>query len=148
AFICPFFRRFFGSSEATGDAKERYCHRAVQMLNRRLNQPDGLNEGDLFAVSLLAIQARGHGANYIIHAKGFFALRAHLSRSATAKRNTLQVFWPMVRDIMFHKYGPSLHPMINSVKDYQGVNSYKAIQNREEYENLLGGTRVLGLSFS
>ena len=79
-----------------------YVGRACKSLKLRLNDPNIIDEGDLFATALLAMLDWTSPERYETHVNGFLAIMRHLySRSNdNSKSYQLGALWKTVRDMM------------------------------------------------
>jgi hypothetical protein len=132
--------------------------RAVHALEQRLKDPQVVDEGDLFAVSLLAMAVHSIGpVEFVIHMNGFAALSSHLSNNLTSsdEQPILKAFWPFVRDEMI-VYGYELSGYFNEAHSliYKLIQTccvgtaYETSQERQKYQSLLYGANIAGYSTS
>jgi len=135
-----------------------YYGRAVEALRFKLQNPTSIDEGDLFAVALLAMWAGNMclDTDYTKHVHGFLSLMKHLSGNTD---NQLAVFWPMARDeIILHAYDLSSETgegIVNSVthtlcRSTHDVGGPEVLQQRQDYMTALSrpvhsATSALGL---
>jgi hypothetical protein len=131
-----------------------YSVRAVQALKRRLQDPIVVDEGDLFAVSLLALPVHIiDQAEFVMHMDGFIALATHLSKNE--KEHVLRAFWPLARDEMI-AFGYQLSLNMGNIKSMTYHlcrlcpvgNGYEAFQERQKYQSLVYGANIAGCSTS
>jgi hypothetical protein len=131
---------------------------AVEALERRLRNPAVIDEGDLFAVSLLAMPVHIIGqVKFTMHMDGFNALAVHLSNNARNKgqKHTLRIFWPLVRDEMIafgyelSKYSAEAQSMVCHLSRVCPVGrAYDAFEERQNYNSLLRRATIAGYSTS
>ena len=139
--LCAYVGHWSGI--ASDDDQEEYHRRATQSLQRKLNDPPSIEEGDLFAVSLLAMWASCHRMNdrFTAHTRGFTALMNHLRQNTPPMLSTLSVFWPMARDeIILHAYDLELDSEGGIANDLcsNAFTGDEAFQERQEYQHALG----------
>jgi hypothetical protein len=124
-----------------------YYSRAVKTLRLKLQSPDSIDEGDLFAVALLAMWAGNMCLedDFIKHTQGFMSLKKHLS--TTASKNKLSIFWPMAQDeLILHAFDLSSEDgdgIVNSVthtlcRATHEIGGHEALQQRQVYMTALG----------
>jgi hypothetical protein len=109
--------------------------------------PSVVDEGDLFAVSLLAMPVHIIGqVEFTMHMDGFDSLATHLSNNARNKgqEHTLRAFWPLVRDEMIafgyelSKYCGEVKSMVYPLSHACPIGrAYDAFEERQNYDNLL-----------
>lgn len=76
--------------------------RVIHSLNLRLNQPDSLDETDLFATFLLTVHFywTNNSNEGVIHMRGCLAMIRHLFHQPASNHAhfQFQIFWPMILD--------------------------------------------------
>ena len=90
----------------------QYYGRALKALKRKLSDPASVDEGDLFAIALLAMWSGNMCMDdeFQWHTRGFIAMMDHLTHKASTdtSSNRLSIFWPMARDeLILHAYDVS-----------------------------------------
>jgi hypothetical protein len=135
---------------------------ALRALEHKLNNPWELDEGDLFAVALLAMPVHIIGPDeFVRHMEEFATIMKHLSRRKRAEHQ-LNVFWPLIRDemIMFgieYHFAFGTKPIfVTSIEPEQMGSrlvqachdpiSYQAFHERQEYQRRLGLATISGYS--
>lgn len=131
-----------------------YSVRAVQALTQRLRDPIVVDEGDLFAVSLLALPVHIiDQSEFMMHMDGFTALATHLSKNG--KEHELRAFWPLARDEMI-AFAYELSLNMGNIKSMTYHlsrvcpvgNGYETFQERQKYQSLVYGPKIAGCSTS
>lgn len=132
-----------------------YYSRAVETLRLKLQSPGSIDEGDLFAVGLLAMWAGNMclDDDFIKHTQGFISLKKHLSQKATD--NKLSIFWLMAHDeLILHAFDLSSEDgdgIVNSVthtlcRDTHEIGGREALQLRQAYMTALGRPKTSAFS--
>ena len=72
------------------------CGRALISLIRRLDEPLQLDEGDLFAVALLAVCAPPESSQFDAHLRGFGSIMKHLHGRCDENTFSLRPYWSLL----------------------------------------------------
>jgi hypothetical protein len=147
--LCAYLGHWSGS--ANNYEQELYHHRAVSALQLKLDNPRLVDEGDLFAVALLAMWAACYREDerFMAHTTGFASLVKHLSKTTNRSSYQLSPFWQMAQDeIILHAYGLQSGPEDEVTKALcsPGITAEQAFQERQEYQRLLSRQRICGVS--
>ena len=120
-----------------------YTMRACQALRYRLSNPAEIDEGDLFASFLLAMDsAVAHRDQYKMHVQGFVSIMNHLHTTVKLKSYTLEQSWQTARDhllftLLYIRVRPSYFgPTVDEVVVYLCESSHKILGNGALKERL------------
>jgi hypothetical protein len=128
-----------------------YMQRTSSALRNRLQNPSSIDEGDLFAVSLLAMCSVTESEVISVHVTGVLAIAESLFEKAEGdlSRYSFARFWEMARDeIIRHAWDWNCEKSSETAKvrqltdTFQRVTDKSIFKGRVEYETDLGGNQT------
>lgn len=125
-----------------------HMQRACSVLKNRLEDPSIIDEGDLFAVALLAMCSVSEEDTFLVHVDGFSAVAGFLFERAKGNLTSysLASFWAMARDeIIRHAWDWNSEKSRESkilcglIEVFRKVTGHSIFEKRIEYEKELEG---------